>query len=660
MSPRPNIVLLRAAAAGFTLLPSLTFWAQHQNPMKGGAQSPRPLQATLVAELNATHVHPGSMVFARAQTEWAEASCLLPPGSLVEGHVVAVLKRSKANKSSSLQLVFDKADCKGNRDLSPRFTLLAIVGSVAGSAESGTSEGPPLSNDLPLTIGGNGGGIRNAGAASALTNTMVSPVRNLPSQLHPGEVIDLPRTHLQVVTGAESTTTVIADGRDVRLKAGTILVLLSQTAEAAKAPAASVPNSGGESPSKPALVARGPSGSSAANVAPPEQPDITDICASACTTIENGTSHTIEESQASGTVLLDHLGFPLLGNRELPRFTQDATVVYLDAGHLLCTFDPHRLRERTELDAEPTRTIRAVLVRTADFAIERIFDWRVRGNGQYLWRLPLGHLLVHLGRELREFDADLKPLRSVHLDGRLAWVVAAPSANHIVVGTVRERYSTWLRKDLEASMPEDPEEDIQVRVLDGNLQELLTAVRSSHTPVPVITDTGELRVRRDATGRWKLLEVDWQRQEHVLSEIRSSCRPIFTVPEHDLIFLMGCTAEGNRWYRMLHGNGHPILKDSSPDRIEQQAQASAAHTFAIRTVETLRGLALNQPFRPSDLRREHIDVYSDLNGARLFTVASTDFALSEMNFALSLDGTQLVLIGRQALHFFSVGHISSR
>ncbi len=654
---------------GLLLLLAPSSFLGQTKPKSASPTAPAPLQAELIAPLDLTHVHPGSVFFARVQTGWHDGSCVLTPGSVVKGHVASLRKRSKADKHSSLELAFDGADCKSPDAVSPYFALLAMVGPIASAShngQDGVSEAAPLSNDLPLSLGGSGSAagqssFRSATNATAITNNMVLPVRNLPPNILPGEVFDVPKTHLDVGAGTDGATVITADGRDVRLEAQTTLVLLPKREPSSHTQQLAMGGTGGGLRTRATLSVPTPASPAVALApqAPAEPPDITDLCTGSCTTLAQTSAVPSTPSTVSGSVPLNALGFLPASGRERTRFSQDPAVVYLDAGHVLCTFDPHRLRERTEFDTEASRTVRAVMVNTSNYKVERVFDWRVRGSGQYLWQLSSGHLLVHLGRDLKELDATLNAVRIVHLDGPVAWVVPSPSGTHLVVGTIHERYSAVYRNALTAVSDEEPEEDVEVRLYDERPQPLFTVVRSSKLPPPVLSDTGELRVERVGAGRWRITEVNWQRQEHLLAVSHSACRPSLFAPEHGLIFMLGCTASGERWYRMLRADGHPVLKGASSSKeLAQTAQASRANAFAVRTVEAERSRNIGQPFRLADLKSEHITVYNSTTGARLSSLTTQDFALSEQDFALSPNGDQMATVGRDAVHFYPIAHVA--
>ncbi len=627
----------------------------------------RPLQTELLLPLDLAHVHIGGTVFARVDFAWADAGCVMNAGSIIKGRIVDLTKRSKFLKDSAIQVAFDDADCKGAYGSPHRFTLVALVGRREGSSsngQSGVSGGPPLSSDLPQTIGGAGGGIRNADIASSLTSGLPIPAPHLPSQILPGQVVDLPRVRL--VMGAESggATAITAVGRDLRLEAGTFLIFVPASSEV---PANDVPHAGEAQqlrvsgtgrdsmvPGKKAATAR------PGEIVPPLQPvepqDETEVCSGACTMVGGtGTGAAVQASLTGAGIRLDSLGYQPTSNRELAHFGTDTTVTYLDAQNLLCTFDPHFLRKRTGANEDAVRTIRAVLIDPSTHLVKRVIDWHARGDGQYLWRLFHGRILVYMRHELREFSADLKPLRSIPIGGRLAWVAASPLGDFVAVGTIQELYSEGIRQELEETLAEDPEERVEVRVFDKDLHLLLSGARSSKMATPVLTDSGELRVHPERGSLWKVSEIRWDRIEHTIANIQSACRPVLSTPVSGLIFALGCTATGGHWYRVFRDNGHPLLKADSPStEIEQSAQGAMAGDFVIRTVETVNSMNYNQPFRPSDLIRETITIYSGANGAHLVTVTSADFAYSQLAFALSPAGDQLALAGHDTIRFYKV------
>ena len=630
----------------------------------------RPLQTELIGVLDLSRVHVDSSVLVRVALEWSEPGCTLRAGSIVQGRVVSLVRRAKTVRDSEVAVSFDAADCDGHAGTARGFTLVALVGpsgSTFHSNQSGVSEGPPLADAVGLAIAG---GLRSANVASAITDDSLLPVRSLPSRIVPGQVVDIARINLSVGTGVGGATTITAVKHDVRLERGTSLILVPRSAREVVG-AGATPPPGATQGAAGASAPRVPSGTTAAGgevaraggvagvppgaaAAAAEPPDETEICSGVCNAAATA-SLTEQASVAMGSLPIQRLGFAPREKRQAASFDDETTLTYLDANDLLCTFDPHQLRQRTRTGDETTRTIRAVLIDPTTHTVKRVVEWRVRGDDQYLWPLAGGRVLVHMGRELRLFDAGLRPVRSIPLEGRVAWVVSSPSGDHIAVGTVKERYTESVYRELQAVLAENPEEDIQVRVFNGGFDLLASATRSSKSPIPVLSDAGELRVRGEGHDRWHITEYGWDRTEHAVATTKSTCRPLLSTPEHGLIFAVGCTTSGGRWYRMLRQDGHPLLKGTSPsDEIEQTARGSVAGAFAVRVVRATRPMGYGQPFTRTDLSKEEIAIYRSADGVNVAAVTSDDFALSEQAFALSPGGDQMALVGSRAILFYAV------
>jgi hypothetical protein len=316
------------------------------------------------------------------------------------------------------------------------------------------------------------------------------------------------------------------------------------------------------------------------------------------------------------------LGYSPKDKREVTSFGYDATLTYLNGRNLLFTFDPHRLRERGGgLQHESMRTVRALLIDPGTQQVKRIVDWRVQGEGRYVWRAGGDRLVVHIGHELRLLDTDLKTVRAASLPGPLAWVSAAPAGGHFAVGVYTERHTPEVHRQLLDATGDDPEEDVDVRVYDGNLDLLLSSPRSSASYAPVLSDLGEIRVRAMGHGRWQISEYRWDRTDYKITVTKSSCRPHVSATLSGYLFVVGCESGSDvRWYRMLRPDGHPVLKAVSPSaETELAVNSSAPGEFAVRVVNLTKAMTPGQPFHKSDLENEAVSVYATADGHRLFT-----------------------------------------
>lgn len=623
-----------------------------------------PLITTLVGSLDFKHLKEGSPVVAMVAQEWKSSDCHLMSGALVHGHISSIVPRSKTNKTSSFQIEFDRAECKG---AASEFAL-TVIGLIGPGdppvGQSGLSEGPPLTDVPALTIGTNTASssqnapamMRSVSSASDINNfaVVVRPTRKLPAQIIPGQVIDMPKTELHVGTGVNGASVISATNRDIRLDPKTVFILVSSAIFRPLQRQAGLLHEVSHSVSPTA----GSTATKAAVVPPPkplEPPDVSEICSAGCNVVGTFASRSTNATQPAAILSLGSLGYAPHGRERALTFNHETTVTYLDADHLLCTFDPHALRSRTADGAESVRKIRAVLIDPRTKSVIRVVEWRVRGNDAYLWRYGQGQVLVHMEHELRLFNGDLAPVRSIPMEGTIKWIASSPTTDHIAVGVLKQRYSLDEYHSFEQS-GQRPEQDLEVRVYDHDWNLVSLSLRSSTSPEPVLSDGGELRVKRVSAGHWKISEYSWDKSVHDVATVRSVCRPLLSAPEPGLTFVTGCGATtDDDWYRMLRRDGHPLVKaESGPDEIVQSAEAAADGEFAVRVIKASSPRSEDQPFDRDDVVKEEIGVYRASDGRRISSVVTDDFVLAQHSYALSPTGTQMAVVGSSAIFLYNI------
>jgi hypothetical protein len=168
-----------------------------------------PLQAELLAPVDANKLSLGAAVFAKARVDWNDPSCHLRTGSVVTGHIVAIEKRTKQSKGSSLTIAFDHADCDGR--IAPiQFTLFAIIAAPEVDEgvplrDSSTNFGTSSTQPHMSLAGGGGGSSAHAPTPIASKDDMSLNGKttddNTPKVIQAGQVIGLKKVTLSVGTG---------------------------------------------------------------------------------------------------------------------------------------------------------------------------------------------------------------------------------------------------------------------------------------------------------------------------------------------------------------------------------------------------------------------------------------------------------------------------
>lgn len=608
-----------------------------------------PVQAELVQAMEAGRVKPGDSILAKVDVEWDTPTCILRKGAILKGRVVSETPRSKTAKTSDLSLLFESAQC-GGRDLKP--LALTVAALIAPDPHRDSSlyrdqENQPLSEAVGLGLGDGGSAGAGSGFSSgsnmrsviaAAATAYVEPTRYKPPKaVLPGQVVGISGVKLSVGSGAEGSSIVSSSNHNVRLDVGSQLVLvpslkLSPTATAPRAASAPSPNPAPASPlaTVPELAAE----------------DETETCAPPNCNVALAASDPEGISLTAATMSVKELGYAQRGNREMGSFDFDAALAYLGSKKLLFTFNPHLLVPRPETEVSPQmRTVRAVLIDLPSMKVEQRIDWRVLDSKQYLWPIEGERVLAHVGRELREYGPALKIEHRLSLDGPLAFVQISPSGKYFAVGVVHERHSRTMHDQLAEAEAREPEEDVEIKVLNAEFRPLATVTRSSRDAPPILSDDGEIRIPTIGKNRWRIVENTWNGQRRVLAQVTSTCRPEVTTLQSDLLFLLGCDRQADgKWYRVLRSDGKTVLKGwSSSSELEQTAN-SVASAFAVGVAKAAKPIAAESSFRAEDLESENIAVYRVQNGQREFTVRIASPAPTLQTFVLSPDGDQLAVL----------------
>jgi hypothetical protein len=634
-------------------------------PAARAQQERLPVQADLLRAMEAGRIKVGDPIYAKVENEWKNPACNLRKGAILKGRIVAQNIRSKTQKISDVALLFESGEC-GGRDMKPLLLTVAALLAPDPSRNVNLFEGQesqPLSEVVGSAIGGGsgigpalggttGGNLRSlTGAAS--TAYFVEPSKfKPPKAVLPGQVVGMTDVKLNIGGGPEGSSILSAMKHNLRLEAGSEFVLVSSTKTESIAGSGTAPAPGASEPSAASTVSEG-------KVAEAED-DETEVCSPPAGTIALPANEALPGTiSAAATLPVRELGFVPPLDREMYRFDHSAAIAYMGPKSLLFTFNPHNLVPRTAAEAtEPSlHTVRAVLIDIDTMRVEHTLDWRVHDAQQYLW--PIGHdrVLVHVGRELRMYGPGLKLRQRLTLSGSLAFVCISPSAAYFAVAAIKERHSEFTHRQIAEAENREPEEDVELKVLDADFKVLATVMRSSREVPPVLSDEGEIRIPTVGKNRWRIVEVTWTGQRHILAQLNSTCRPEATSLQPNLLFVVGCDRQSDgKWYRMLRPNGKPVLKGwSSSAELEQTASGSAASSvFAIAIAEAAKPMNAESSFRLSDLKAQNVDVYRVDDGHKLMALKIPSLLPTLQTFALSPDGLQLAVLQQAQIMFYAL------
>ena len=623
-----------------------------------------PIQAELMADLNARLLKVGTPVYARVVVDWTGTGCVLRKGAVLEAHVVAVSPYNRSTKLSELDLAFTQAQCAAPR-MSALDLLLAAMAAPPRPMDLGI-----LSDPVPMSTSYSG--PNSQAALSSLRAMQISSNVNLKLGVDSSgyDFTDLPRMHmgdvsgihgltLKVGSGAGNASSLASRGHDVSLERHTLLLLvpsqgLYPRSESETAPAAS-PNG---PPTPPPSAPDVPAAAGAARSANPLRTDDIDLCDPAHCNVDLQTGDEIDSGKAGLSFSPQQLGYASRPQEEMHDFERDEALAWLTSNQLLVTFNPHELINRHSLgpSGSTQRIIRAALLDTNARRILRTVDWELPDDDEYLWPLDQNRILVHVRSELRVYGEGLKISQRIGLDGPLAFVRVTPDGNFIVVGQIRERHSPELHARLKESLQREPEEDVAITILNREFETIGKSDARSDLVPPTLLNEGQARLLALPNRRYRVDLLTWDGQSSVLARFGSGCMPHLSSLAPDLLFLSSCNLHnGLLEYRVLNSSGKLTLKGfSNPDDLVHIATGIAKP--GIFVVKTIRSSTVSPGalFSASRLDSADFGVYRAEDGKRLLGVRVASPSSSLDGFALTADGSQLAVLSRDQLSIYSV------
>ena len=608
-----------------------------------------PIQAELVKSIEAGHVQVGDPVYAKVDLAWNNSACKLREGAILKGRIVTQTPRSKAAASSRIALLFESGQCGGRDMKALPLTVAAVLAPdpISGSSLFGDRENQPLNEAVGLSLDG---GMRSMLAAAQ--TVILEPPRTKPPQVvMPGQVIGLGDVKLAVGSGPDGSSVLTSEKHNLRLESGSRLVLVpSLTATVTE--------------SSPAEAAPGVVSTSSNPSSDAEAIDEAEVCVPpACSLALSAGQPETSSKTADFTMPVKQLGFVASADQAMYDLDYSVTLSYLGSNQLLFTFNPHVLvaRATADITLPKLHVVRADLIDLSTMKGLRTVDWRVHDTRQYLWPIGTDHVLVHVGGELRLYDLNLKVEERLPLNGPLAFVAVAPSGSYMAVGIIRERHSEAIHRELRDAEDREPEEDVEVKVLDSSFHQLAKVMRSSRDVPPVLSKGREIRIPTIGKNRWRIAEYNWTGQRRVLTQVASTCRPEASSVPPNLLFVTGCDRLGNgKWFRVLRPDGKLVLKGASQSTEKRHTASGTdgSNLFAVGIDELAKAVDDSSPFHSSDLKSLRVGVYRVENGKKVTGVIIPDPLPTVQSFALSPDSRHLAVLESNQIVFYSLPEVA--
>ncbi|SPE29708.1 exported hypothetical protein [Candidatus Sulfotelmatomonas gaucii] len=653
-------MLTRKAAAlllGFCLS---AFCEDPASPSPGTLTAP--VEAELLKPLNVRSLAIGANVFARVTRDWNGPGCNLRQGATLEA-TVQLAETHKGRAESKLALAFTRAQC-GGADMQPMELLLSAVAHVPENWEN-TPSGPmsvPVSFVNPTSFGNRGGSV----AASRPARAPVIPggfyswhmeLRGvnhhfpMSAKVQPGDVIDIKGTKLDLGTGPNQSSVLSAKRSDVRLDQYTqfLLVPSSLAFGRSEMPLRLPPGSAELSDRE-----RGQTNPSALRATN----DI-EVCAPPGCAVDLPVTSAELQGPSATSIEVRPLGYTPRSIANLSDFTDDEAVAWLGSEQLVFAFNTHRLIRREGIAnwKATHRIIRAVLFDAQSRTVTRAVDWEVMDSNRFLWPLSGGRVLVHVGNELRVYRAGLDVEQTIPLAGPLQFICMAPNLELMAVATLRERHSPELHSKLRDDLGAEPEEDVDIAILNEKFSTIAQASTVTGIEPPTLLNEGQVTLFAQPNNHYRLGFSSWEGKSSTFARFESSCRPGLSSMMPDHLFLVTCDAATGRFeYRVLGSDGKLLMHGEGNQFVasEEASGSESNGVFAIKAIHSGQEFIPGMDFKGADMAFEELRVYRAADGKRLLAVHVKEPTTSRGGYALSPDGSRLAVLSQALIQFFQV------
>jgi hypothetical protein len=617
------------------------------------------IEAELIGDVNARLLKVGATIYARATADWHGTDCVLRSGAILEAHVLSVTPYRENAKLSEVDLAFTGAQC-GELKMGAFPLLLAAMAAPPRNSDMGV-----LSSPMPMSTVGHANfqglaNFKNMQMSGSINMHVDAQLNQLPatSSMRMGEVSGIRGLKLSVGTGSDNSSVLTSKGHDVSLEKHTLLLLIPSQGTFPRAETS--PDSAHPAPADAAgVIPATPTAD--AEAAMPSLPPIEDLdlCAppQCNVALPPGTGNDGVRPAANISIL--QLGYAPRPQKAMESFDHDEVLTYLSPRELLVTFNPHILAPRHSLgqSGSTVRVIRAALVDTETHRVTHTVDWELPDNREYLWPLGEGRVLVHVASELRVYGEGLNVYNRFPLDGPLTFVRATPDGSFVAVGVIRERHTPELHAQLSQSLNRDPDEDVDVLVLNRNFETIARSKAQSGIMPPTLLNEGQATLEAMPDASYRVSLLTWENHGSILARFKSSCTPELSSFAPDLILVVSCDKQTReRAYRVLSSTGKLSLKsDLHSNNCGNAAKGSAnRQTFVVKTVQSSTPVLAGDAFSAADLASEDLEVYRATDGKRLLSVRVASPSSSRDGYALAPDSSQLAVLTQDHISVYSV------
>ncbi|MBZ5679135.1 MAG: VWA domain-containing protein [Acidobacteriia bacterium] len=339
--------------------------------------------------------------------------------------------------------------------------------------------------------------------------------------------------------------------------------------------------------------------------------------------------------------------------------TANISLDFLDARHVLLTFNPKKLFQRLP-DCPPThndRLMHAVVLEMPSGKVVKETDWYLHDTRRYVWPMGSGRVLLRRLNQLYEVTADLEEKLVLDSPTELLWVSVTPDGKQIIAETNED------------AAPKDSGAKNKARVKIAFLDaDSMTVQRTmeSHGAINLHATTSGFADVRNSGGVWLVRFGPAARDRINITRVKARRSPNILYSSASTLLVGRCSLAGNDYIvSAFTVTGNHLWKQHwSECRYTPVVTASedgsrfAASTVTIAAATTPAQGGGKDNAEEEDLEQT-VQVFDTAGGGSVLSLKAEPAVLVGENLSLSPDGRQLAVIGGTTLNIYALREMSA-
>ncbi len=363
----------------------------------------------------------------------------------------------------------------------------------------------------------------------------------------------------------------------------------------------------------------------------------------------------------------------------LDRLIEDESSVsldFVDAGHILLTFNPRKLfhRDPSCPPGHQDRLMHAVILELPSGKIVREVDWYLHDRGRYLWPLSPGKFLLRRLNDLYIVDSQLQEHLLLSSSKDLLWVAVTPDAGQIIIETARD--PDIVKPGLSPHEPAKHGAKFVAQFLDAQTLEPRRTV-----PLNKIVDlTGTSAGYVDLIQKgeiWLIRFGSSPTQRRNLARVRSRTVPDVFYAGNNSLLIGRCASTGcdygvtsfaltGRRLWQQHWSRYRYFPAVARTEDDSRFAVSTLHHAPLDNSEPRPGSpqfdpddAFQTELSQRDNFQQEVQIFETASGSPILSLKASPAVLSGQNVSLSPDGRRLAVLQGDALELFDLAQTSS-